>query len=168
LGPIKKKMLDLLMRFISFIRYLERVHQNSCPCINIATSALVLPTTSLNCLKSGTIEIGEDTFVNDRCSITAYATAVKIGNDVFVGPGTVMHTYDHNFQRIDVPIGKQGGTTKPIIVEDDVWIGANCTILGGVTIGAHSVIGAHSLVNKSIPPYSVAYGVPCKVKRVRR
>jgi acetyltransferase-like isoleucine patch superfamily enzyme len=167
LGPIKRKMLGLLMRFIHFIRYLEKVHQNSCRCIDIADSALVLSSTNLNCLKSGTIEIGEDTFINDMCSITAYDTAIKIGKDVFVGPGTVMHTYDHNFQRVDVPIGKQGGTTKPIIIEDDVWIGTNCTILGGVKIGAHSVIGAHSLVNKSIPPYSVAYGVPCKVKRTR-
>jgi acetyltransferase-like isoleucine patch superfamily enzyme len=93
---------------------------------------------------------------------------IKIGNNVLIGPGTVINTANHNFERIDIPIKSQGITEKPIIIEDDVWIGANCTILGGTKIGAHSVIGAHSLVKGDIPPYSVAYGVPCIVKRTRR
>ena len=160
-------MLDLLIRIINFIKYLEIVHRNECPCIKIAKSALVMDKTSINCLKTGIIEIGEDTFINEMCSIIAYDAAIKIGNGVFVGPETVMHTYGHKFQRTDLPIRKQGGTVKSIIIEDDVWIAAHCTILGGVRIGTHSVIGAHSLVNKSIPPYSVAYGVPCKVRRTR-
>lgn len=160
-------MLDLLVRIISFIKYLEVVHRNANPSIRIAKSALVMPNTSVSCIESGVVEVGEDTFVNELCSIVACDAAIKIGNGVFVGPATVMHTYGHNYQRTDLPIRKQGGTAKPIIIEDDVWIGASCTILGGVTIGAHSVIGAKSLVNKTIPPYSVAYGVPCKVKRTR-
>jgi acetyltransferase-like isoleucine patch superfamily enzyme len=102
--------------------------------------------------------------VNDLCAINAFGAAIKIGNGVFIGPSTVLRTFNHNYQRTDLPIKKQGGNGKSIIIEDDVWIGANCTILGGVRIGAHSVIGAQSLVNRSIPPYSVAYGVPCKVK----
>jgi len=126
-----------------------------------------MPKTSLNCGKLGAIEIGEDTFINELCSIYTYNSTIKIGNGVLIGPATVINTHHHNFQRNDLPIQKQGGYVKPIIIEDDVWIGAHCTILGGVRIGAHSVIGAHSLVNKSIPPRSVAYGVPCKVKRTR-
>jgi len=140
---------------------------NTNPNIIIAKSAQVMPTTNINCGHLGAIEIGEDTFINEMCLIFTCMSTIKIGKGVLIGPGTIIHTHNHNFQRTDLPIQKQDGKGKSIIIEDDVWIGAHCTILGGVRIGAHSVIGAHSLVNKSIPPYSVAYGVPCKVKRTR-
>jgi acetyltransferase-like isoleucine patch superfamily enzyme len=52
---------------------------------------------------------------------------------------------------------------KPVIVDDDVWLGYNVTVLPGVTIGKGSVIGAGSVVTKNIPPYSIAVGNPCKV-----
>ena len=57
------------------------------------------------------------------------------------------------------------GTSKPITIEDDVWIGANSTICAGVTIGQGSVIAAGSVVNKDIPKGVIAGGVPCKVIR---
>jgi acetyltransferase-like isoleucine patch superfamily enzyme len=86
---------------------------------------------------------------------------------VLIGPYVVINTLHHHFDRLDVPIWRQGYDGAPITIEDDVWIGANCTILAGVRIGAHSVIGAHSLVNRDIPPYSVAFGVPCRIHRSR-
>jgi acetyltransferase-like isoleucine patch superfamily enzyme len=52
---------------------------------------------------------------------------------------------------------------KPIIIGSDVWIGANCTIIGGVKIGKCSIIGANSFVNKDIPDYSLAYGSPVQI-----
>jgi acetyltransferase-like isoleucine patch superfamily enzyme len=55
----------------------------------------------------------------------------------------------------------------PIVVQDDVWIGAGATVLAGVTIGKGSVIGAGSVVTRDIPPYSIAVGSPCKVVRRR-
>jgi acetyltransferase-like isoleucine patch superfamily enzyme len=137
------------------------------PNIRIARSASIKSNASINCSELGKIEIGEGTFINEMCSIYTYNSVIKIGNGVLIGPGTVLHTHHHSFQQTNVPILKQVGTGKPIIIQDDVWIGAHCTILGGVQIGAHSVIGAHSLVNKDIPPNSIAYGVPCKVKRQR-
>ena len=57
------------------------------------------------------------------------------------------------------------GTSKPITLKKDVWIGANCTICGGVTIGQGSVIGAGSVVTKDIPDGVIAVGNPCKVLR---
>ena len=57
------------------------------------------------------------------------------------------------------------GTSKPITLKKDVWIGANCTICGGVTIGEGSVIGAGSVVTKDIPDGVIAVGNPCKVLR---
>jgi acetyltransferase-like isoleucine patch superfamily enzyme len=136
--------------------------------IKMAKSAEVLVSVNLICEDGGTIEIDEGCFINDFCSISACGNSIKIGKDVLVGPGTVMHTVRHHFERTDIPIWRQGRDEKPIVIGDDVWIGAHVTVLGGVTIGAHSVIGANSLVNKNIPPYSVAYGVPCKVRRNRK
>jgi acetyltransferase-like isoleucine patch superfamily enzyme len=135
--------------------------------LRIAKSAEIVLTSTLCCERSGQIEIGENSLINDLCSITAYGCNIRIGNGVLVGPGTIMHTSSHRFDKTEIPIWKQGSIVRPIVIEDDVWIGANCTVLGGVKIGAHSVIGANSLVNRDIPQYSVAFGVPCKVKRNR-
>lgn len=150
-----------------FLRNLEIRQLYANPNIQIAKSAHIVDTARINCENLGTIEIGANSFINEMCAIFTPDGDIKIGKDVLIGPVTVIHTFAHNFHRTDLPIQQQGGTGKGIIIEDDVWIGAHCTILGGVRIGAHSIIGAHSLVNKSIPPHSVAYGVPCKVKRMR-
>ena len=56
-------------------------------------------------------------------------------------------------------------SSKPIVIEDDCWLGGGVIVLAGVTIGKGSVIGAGSIVTKDIPPYSVAVGNPCKVMR---
>lgn len=126
----------------------------------IHPSAMIYP-------ESGRLEIGENSTLNEYCIIHGMG-GIKIGNGVRIGCHTVIHSVQHHFERLDIPIWKQGCYGKPIVIEDDVWIGAHCTILGGVKIGAHSVIGAHSLVTRDIPPYSVAYGVPCKVRRTRK
>jgi acetyltransferase-like isoleucine patch superfamily enzyme len=151
----------------NFVRRQKEKRIHSKPGIRIAESATVLSTVIIDCDKSGMIKIGENCHINELCSIFAFRAAVEIGDGVLIGPGTVIHTLDHNFERIDVPIWKQGVNGKSVIIEDDVWIGAHCTILPGVRIGSHSIIGAHSLVNRDIPPYSVAYGVPCVVKKSR-
>jgi acetyltransferase-like isoleucine patch superfamily enzyme len=158
-------MFKLLLKCAKFFVYgqtREKVIEN--PHIQISKSAIVYSYEHI-CCKSGRIKIGENAWVNRMCGIFANKGTIEIGNNVLIGPG--IHTGQHNFERTDVPIKVQGGTEKPIIIEDDVWIGSNCTIVGGTRIGAHSVIGAQSLVKGDIPPYSVAYGVPCRVKRSR-
>ena len=160
-------MLKLLLKCAKFFVYWQtrkKVIEN--PHIQIAKSAILYSYEHI-CCKSGLIKIGENAWVNRMCGIFANKGTVKIGNNVLIGPGTIIHTGHHNFEQTDIPIKVQGGTEKPIIIENDVWIGANCTIVGGTRIGAHSVIGAQSFVKGDIPPYSVAYGVPCRVKRNR-
>ncbi|MCW4033865.1 MAG: acyltransferase [Candidatus Bathyarchaeota archaeon] len=117
---------------------------------------------------SGKITIGKNTLINYGCSIVSGYEEIRIGNNVLIGDHTVINTIKHNFDKIDTPINQQGTTEKPIIIEDDVWIAAHCTIIQGVTIGKHSVIGAHSLVTKDIPPYSIAYGVPARKIKTRK
>ena len=100
--------------------------------------------------------------LNYNCVILD-TSPVNIGNGVFIAPGVCIACSGH---AIDPIQRSQGiGTSVPITIEDNVWIGANTTVCGGVTIGSNSVIGAGSVVNHDIPSGVVAAGVPCKVIR---
>lgn len=93
--------------------------------------------------------------------------SISIGNYVQIGGGTILmdsdaHSLDY-MERRNLNIDKKKKHNAPIVIEDDVLIGAYCTVLKGVTIGARSVIGAGSVVVKSIPSDCIAAGNPCKV-----
>lgn len=88
---------------------------------------------------------------------------VTIGNHVNLAQNITVTGLNHNFEDVSLHIDEQGVDTIPVIIEDDVWIGANAVILPGVTVGKHSVVAAGSVVSRSIPPYSVCAGVPAKV-----
>jgi acetyltransferase-like isoleucine patch superfamily enzyme len=75
----------------------------------------------------------------------------------------VLSGLNHGYQDITIVPRKQPLTKKMIIIEDEVWVGANSVIVAGITIGKHSVIGAGSVVTKDIPPFSVAIGNPARV-----
>lgn len=88
-------------------------------------------------------------------------SAVVIGENVMMGQEVLMFTSNHRTDRLDVPMGAQGFTeTKPIIIGNDVWIGARVTVLPGVHIGDGAVVGACSVVTKDIPPYEIWAGNP--------
>jgi len=113
------------------------------------------------------LEIG-DNFGMSGGTICA-AESIKIGNNVAVGANSSI--VDRDFHPIDPDkrkINPQSAKTAPIVIEDDVFIGMNCLILKGVTIGQGSVIGAGSVVTRSVPPYSIAAGNPAKVIRSLR
>jgi len=92
---------------------------------------------------------------------------LKIGNNVRIATHTIIIPADHSFEDLSIPIMLQAEKRKGIIIDDDVWIGASVKILDGVKIGRGCVIGAGSVVNHSIPDYSVAVGVPAKVIKSR-
>ena len=94
---------------------------------------------------------------------------VVIGDYVMMGPEVMIYTQNHNYQQTDIPMVKQGDTEKQkVIIEDDVWIGARVIILPGVTIGKGAIIGAGSVVTKSIDPYQLVGGVPAKTIKSRK
>ena len=111
--------------------------------------------------------IGSNVFVGLRAYIDATDGGISIGDDVLIGPNVVIRASNHIFADPHRPIRLQGTTGLGIIIESDVWLGANVVVVDGVTIGKGSVIGAGAVVTKSIPPYSVAVGVPAKVVSVR-
>ncbi len=110
----------------------------------------------------GKIEIGNNVSIH-HYSIIYGTGGLKIGNDVRIAAHVVITPVNHIFARKDIPIRLQGVDLKGIVIEDDVWIGTNVTILDGVTIGKGCVIGAGSVVTKSLPEYSVAVGIPARV-----
>ncbi len=80
---------------------------------------------------------------------------ITIGKNVMLGPKCSLFAENHVFSDRDATIKSQGVARKGITIEDDCWIGSNCIILDGVTIGKGSVIGAGTLVTKDVPPHSV-------------
>ena len=92
---------------------------------------------------------------------------VTVGNDVRIASYAVLVGFNHVFASTEMPIWWQGTEEVGLVIEDDVWIGTHVTILDGVTVGAHSVIAAGSVVSKDVPPYSIVGGVPAKVIRSR-
>lgn len=111
------------------------------------------------------ISIGDNIMFNQFCYITG-ADGLSIGDNVMIGPGVKITTSSHSFEFTDIPMIEQEIVNKSIIIENDVWIGFNSVILGGVKVEKGSIIGASSLVNKNIQGYSIFGGVPAKfIKR---
>lgn len=114
------------------------------------------------------IEIGDNVFFGERTIINT-GILVKIGNNVMFGPDVMIIAGDHNVSEIGIQMRyiKSGGKNLPVILENDVWVGARVLILKGVKIGEGTVIGAGSLVTKEMPPYSICFGSPCKFIKQR-
>ena len=104
--------------------------------------------------------IGDRTLIGIGCVVIG---PVRFGNNIILAQNIVISGLNHNYEDPDVPIVQQNVYTKPIIIEDDCWIGANAVITAGVTIGKHAVVAAGSVVTKNVPPYSIAAGNPAKV-----
>jgi acetyltransferase-like isoleucine patch superfamily enzyme len=113
------------------------------------------------------ISIGNNTFINHNCCIwAAPGGTITIGDDVLLGPGVSVIASNHGIhagERIRLQEGHDAG----IVIGNDVWIGANASILAGVNIGDGCVVGAGAVVTKSLPPNTICGGVPAKVLRAR-
>ena len=90
---------------------------------------------------------------------------VTIGIHVNLAQGITITALNHNFDDSEKRIDQQGISTKEVVLEDDIWVGANAVILPGVTIGKHAVVAAGAIVTKDVPPHSLVAGVPAKVIR---
>lgn len=108
----------------------------------------------------GDVLIGDRTRIGLGCVLIG---PVSVGNDVMFAQNIVVSGLNHGYQNLSLPPSKQPVETKPIVIEDEVWIGANSVITAGVRIGKHSVVAAGSVVTKSVPPYSVAAGNPARI-----
>ncbi len=114
---------------------------------------------------SSIVKIGNKTSINRNSMVMGL---VSIGDNCAIAPGCVIVGSNHNFNDRDLNIKSQGLSRKGINISNDVWFGANVVVLDGVSIGEGSIIGAGSVVTKSVPPYSIAVGNPCKVIKTRK
>ncbi|MFK5892538.1 MAG: DapH/DapD/GlmU-related protein [Pseudomonadota bacterium] len=112
----------------------------------------------IGCAKN--IEIGQNTFLNTETRFGVPDHKVIIGNNVLIGPRVMFETVNHSLN-FDEKKGRDSWS-NPIVIEDQVWIGAGVIIIQGVTIGKGSVIAAGAVVTKNIEPYTLVGGVPAK------
>lgn len=140
--------------------------------------------------KGGEIVIGSENEILNGCLLMTYGGSIAIGNNCSINPYTVLYGHgkglvigdnvliaghcliipaNHVFSRTDIPINTQGTESKGIVINDDVWIGAGCQVLDGVTIGKGAIIAAGSVVNKSVEAHTIVGGVPAKFinKRIK-
>jgi acetyltransferase-like isoleucine patch superfamily enzyme len=110
----------------------------------------------------GQVILGDRSWLGPFCLVYGNG-GVTIGSNVLVAGHTSINTVSHSADRCDIPINDQPAVIDPVVIEDDVWIGLNAVILQGVTIGRGTIVGAGAVVNKSIPPWSIAVGVPARV-----
>lgn len=104
------------------------------------------------------IHIGKNVFINSCCKFQDQG-GISIGDGSLLGHNVIIATLNH----MQEPSRRQSLLPKPVVIGNNVWIGASVTILPGVTIGDNAIIGAGSVVTKDIPANSVAVGSPCKV-----
>ena len=108
----------------------------------------------------GTLEIGDRTYINYGCSFSA-EQLVHIGANCQIGPHTMI--LDNDFHRIEPERRLELPESKPVILEDNVWIGARAILLPGVTVGVGSCVGAGSVVTRDVPPRTFAAGIPARI-----
>lgn len=118
---------------------------------------------SKNNLKGPNIIIKDHVEIGMNATISA-AKLIVIEEYVFTAPNVYISDHGHDYKDINLQIAQQGiRKIAEVRIGPDVWIGQNAVILPGVSIGKHSVIGANAVVNRNIPDYCVAAGVPAKV-----
>lgn len=119
------------------------------------------------------LHLGNNVALGVGLTVLCTKAKVYIGDDVMFGPNVTMITGGH---RLDVPDRPMISITddeklpendQDIVIENDVWIGANVTILKGVTVGTGSVIAAGAVVARDVPPFSIVGGVPAKLIKKR-
>ena len=131
---------------------------NNCEFLSSTNSNLIginRPCSISTLTEDAKIEIGNNCGFSG--TVIGSFISVKLGNNVRCGANTLITDSDWHFDDY------RAGENKEVIIEDNVWLGVNVTVLKGVTIGRNSVIGANSVVTKNIPENTVAAGNPCKI-----
>jgi acetyltransferase-like isoleucine patch superfamily enzyme len=157
-----------LMRREAFARWpvegnvLEALREDR---LRIGANTLLEPGVWIAAPATARIHIGSGTFLN-RGVMVAALHLVEIGDHCMFANGCFITDADHRVDDPEKPVTWQGFRSKgPTRVGDNVWCGANVVITSGVNVGERCVIGANSVVNRDLPPYSIAAGAPARVIR---
>ena len=110
----------------------------------------------------GSVRIGRNSTVGQSPIIYGNG-GVDIGDHVMIAGQCFIVASSHNFDRADLPMREQGHSEQGISIADNVWIGAGCKILDGVSIGEGSIIAANAVVNRNVDPGTIVGGIPARV-----
>jgi hypothetical protein len=110
---------------------------------------------TLVAFRGARLRVGPEAFLNG-CHLSA-KREITLGRRVFVGPGS--RVFDADQHDLDA---ERAERVEPVRFEDHVWVASDVTVLRGVTLGAHAVVGARSLVTADVPPHTLAFGVPAR------
>jgi maltose O-acetyltransferase len=156
-------LIQLVLRFLPSTRlYLLKRNLFWMSGVDIHPTARLCSSVSI--VTCGHLGIGAETFVGHEVLIAGGDSSISVGSFCDIAPRVIIVSGSHDIVRAG-PRAAGAGNSRPITIEDGVWIGAGTIVLGGVRIGQHSVIGAGSVVVCDIPPYCVALGSPCRVTR---
>lgn len=115
--------------------------------------------------REGNLYVGDGTTLGDRYFIIC-TKSVEFGKHVMTAANLFVSDCHHTYENTDIPPALLPVTTgRSVRIEDHVWIGMNCCILEGVTVGRHAVVAANSVVNDDVPPYTLVAGAPARVKK---
>jgi acetyltransferase-like isoleucine patch superfamily enzyme len=115
----------------------------------------------------GSLIVGARTVFGHHVTI-GIRDAVQIGSDCLIAEMVSIRDHDHGFYDIETPMRRQEALTAPVLIEDDVWIGAKATITRGVRIGRGAIVGANAVVTSDVPAGVIVGGIPARIIRERR
>lgn len=169
-----KGLIFRLKFYKAYISTTTKIRYDNINDIHIGKGVRINDFTTIFCISenknnpNSKLYIGDKTYIGEYQNIRASGGIIKIGNNCNISQHISIIASNHNTAK-DININQQGWDKKKtgVLIEDDVWIGANSVILPGVTIGKGAVIGAGSVVTKSIPEYAIAVGNPAKIIKYR-
>lgn len=142
------------------LRVTGPLHITNDGCIVIGERFRTLGRVTLICDQGATLSIGNNVFINGGSEIAA-TCHITIGHNALLGPEVRFMDSDYH----DIHDHAKPGKKEPIVIGDDVWIGARAMVLKGVTIGAGAVIAAGAIVTKDVPARTIVGGNPARVIR---
>ena len=190
LRPLGSKVEFMMIKVRGYVLFGKKniyvyphVEINNPEAVNVGDNITIHSNVRLQSLQKSPIHISNNVQIYDHSVIQSLGGEVVIGNNVIIGKYTTIQaqssvtieddvllaskiqfiTNTHVYENPNTPIKYQNNISKPIVVKKGAWIGINCTILSGVTIGTNSVVGAGSVVNRDIPDYCIVAGAPARI-----
>mgnify|MGYP001826831255 CR=1 FL=1 len=149
---------------------LDARHESKPISIRLGSNVILSNDVMISC-KNGTVTVGDNCGLNARTIVQSTNNCpVLIGPDCIIGQQCLLiGGGSYNLDRLDIPIREQGiQADGGVHLQEDVWLGGNVTVLGGVTMGKGSVAGAGALLTRSVDAYTVSLGVPAQVVKNRQ
>ncbi|MGH6918688.1 MAG: acyltransferase [Geminicoccaceae bacterium] len=173
--PAKLARRFLLPRFVISLVYAVRFHALVSPRAEVDLSPLIklgkgTQISSFAKIKAadGPLTIGARVSIGSGCFLHAGSGGLTIGDDSLISPNVSIVGGNYCYDRLDLPIQRQGETSKGITIGNDVWIGVGCAILDGASIGDHAIVAPNAVVSGHIAEKVMAAGNPAKPFFTRR